>query len=76
MTDEPTEDRMQSDHERKVAEIEEERGDAHAEDDPTTDPGRRPTSGEDLAADRAGDDSDVLGDHETSPGQNSDRLPQ
>lgn len=76
MTDQRPEDRMQSDHERRVAEIEEERGQAHAEDDPTEDPGRRPTSGEDLAADRAGDDADVVGDHETSPRQNSDRRPQ
>ncbi|MBW3613667.1 MAG: hypothetical protein KY392_07400 [Chloroflexi bacterium] len=66
MTDERTEDRMQSEHERKVAEIEQERGEAYAEDDPTRDPGRDPAS----------DDADVVGDHETSPGQNSDRLPQ
>lgn len=66
MTDERTEDRMQSDHERKVAEIEKERGEVHAEDDPTRDPGRGSAS----------DDADVVGDHETSPGQNSDRLPQ
>lgn len=66
MTDERTEDRMQSDHERKVAEIEREPGDVHAEDDPTRDPGRESAS----------DDTDVVGDQETSPGQNSDRLPQ
>lgn len=51
-TSQNTSDDMQSDHEEKVAEFEEERvGNTNAAD-PTSDPGRRPTSVEDQAADR------------------------
>ncbi|HSK93393.1 MAG TPA: hypothetical protein VLA76_04970 [Candidatus Angelobacter sp.] len=61
----------QSEHERDVAE---QAGDAGADRD------ERPTSGEDLAADRTpdggGENADVVGDDQSPPGQNSDRLPQ
>lgn len=64
-------DAYQSEHEREVAENVESAGQGG---------GQRPTSGEDLAADRtpgdASDDADVVGDDGSSPGQNSDRLPQ
>ena len=66
---------MQSEHEEEVAEFEETSGELNAESDPTADPGR-PTSDEDLAADRRAGDEDVVGDDQSSPGQNSDRLPQ
>jgi hypothetical protein len=68
-------DPMQSDHEEKVAEFEETSGELNAEVDPTAAPGR-PTSDQDLAADRSQADDDVVGDDMSSPGQNSDRLPQ
>lgn len=64
-------DGFQSEHEREVAEHVESAGRGG---------GQRPTSGEDLAADRrpedAGENADVVGDDQSSPGQNSDRLPQ
>jgi hypothetical protein len=68
-------DTMQSEHEEKVAEFEEATGEVNAERDPAADP-KRPTSDEDLAADRRRGDEDVVGDDQSSPGQNSDRLPQ
>ena len=80
MTQEPgaSRDPWQSDHERKVADIERERGETYPQDEAAGDDGDRPTSAEDLAADRDEryEDADVVGDDETSPGQNSDRLPQ
>lgn len=75
MTQERTQEPMQSEHEEKVAEFEETSGELNPESDPTADPGR-PTSGEDLAADRRPGEEDVVGDDQSSPGQNSDRLPQ
>lgn len=68
---------MQSEHEKKVAEIERERGETYPTDE-AGDEGGRPSSAEDLAADRDEryEDQDIVGDHESSPGQNSDRLPQ
>jgi hypothetical protein len=74
-TDQREVDAGQSEHERRVAEIEERRAPS-PEGDPTLDEGRRPTSSEDLAADRTPGDEDVVGDDMSSPGQNSDRLPQ
>jgi hypothetical protein len=71
----PQVDTGQSAHEREVAEHEEERG-GSIEGHPGGDEGGRPTSGEDLAADRTPGDEDVVGDDMSSPGQNSDRLPQ
>jgi hypothetical protein len=67
-------DDWQSDHERRVAEIEERRAPSREGD--AIDEGPRPSSGEDLAADRTAGDEDVVGDDMSSPGQNSDRLPQ
>ena len=75
MTQERSQEPMQSEHEEEVADIEETSGEVNAEDDPTADPGR-PTSEEDLAADRSPGNEDVVGDDMSSPGQNSDRLPQ
>jgi hypothetical protein len=75
MTQERTHQPMQSEHEEKVAEFEETSGELNAEPDRTAGPGR-PTSDEDLAADRRRGDEDVVGDDQSSPGQNSDRLPQ
>lgn len=74
--DAPRVDTGQSEHEREVAQHEEARGEMNAESDATEDPGRRPTSREDLAADRSTGNEDVVGDDMSSPGQNSDRLPQ
>lgn len=68
-------DPTQSEHEEKVAEFEETSGELNAESDATADAGR-PTSDQDLAADRSPADDDVVGDDMSSPGQNSDRLPQ
>jgi hypothetical protein len=75
-TDQPGADTQQSEHERKVAEIEKARGELYADRDAAEEPGRRPTSDADLAADRGRGDDDVVGDDQSSPGQNSDRLPQ
>ena len=74
-TDQPGADTQQSEHERRVAEIEAARGERYADTEAAEDPGSRPTSDADLAADRGRDD-DVVGDDRSSPGQNSDRLPQ
>ena len=76
MTQERTPEPMQSEHEEEVADREESRGATNVESDETTDSARRPTSHEDLAADRSQNDDDVVGDDMSSPGQNSDRLPQ
>jgi hypothetical protein len=72
-------DAFQSEHERRVAEIEEERGVRLESGDADLDEGGRPSSREDHTADMSADDeadADVVGDHRSSPGQNSDRLPQ
>jgi len=45
-------EQMQSAHEERVAEFEETPGEMNAESDATVDEGRRPTSADDLAADR------------------------
>ncbi len=50
-------DAQQSEHERKVAEIEKRRA-VSPSDDAILDEGRRPTSGEDVAADRTRDEDD------------------
>ncbi len=75
MTQERSQDPMQSEHEEKVAEFEESSGELNAESHPST-AENRPSSDEDLAADRSPGDQDVVGDDMSSPGQNSDRLPQ
>jgi hypothetical protein len=73
-TDQRKVDTGQSEHERRVAEIEERRAPSPGSD--AADEGGRPTSGEDRLADRSPGDEDVVGDDMSSPGQNSDRLPQ
>ncbi len=55
MTQDRPADAFQSEHERKVAEHEKARGETYVTEDATVDPGRRPTSGEDLAADQTDD---------------------
>lgn len=70
----PDVDTGQSEHEREVAERLE-HGPGDPSSDATVDEGRRPTSGEDLAADRS-PDPDAVGDDESGPGQTSDRMPQ
>ena len=58
--EERTDPTQQTEHEREVAQVEESRtGGTNAGDDVTEDPGRRPTSDEDLAADQG------LGDQES-----------
>ena len=72
-------DTRQSEHEQEVAQYEEGGGEQTSADDATVDEGRRPSSDEDLAADMSGGnsiDADIAGDDQSSPGQNSDRLPQ
>jgi hypothetical protein len=80
----PQVDIGQSDHEREVARHEEKAGGNRPSSDENLDEGGRPTSGEDLVADRTSGDEgsshggveDVVGDDMSSSGQNSDRLPQ
>ena len=53
---------QQTEHEREVAQVEDGgTGDTNAEEDPTLDEGRRPTSDEDLAADQGLDDQESEG---------------
>jgi hypothetical protein len=57
--EERTDPTQQTQHEREVAQVEESRtGGTNAEEDPTVDPGRRPTSDEDLAADQGLEDQE------------------
>jgi hypothetical protein len=59
-SDQPRVDTQQSEHERKVAEIEKARGELYAGSDVAEEPGRRPSSDADRGADPGhGDDDDV-----------------